>query len=126
MDRLYGDGDKYPEYDYLPSTVFSQPEISSCGYTEEQAKEHFGEIETYKSQFRAMKYAMTDIQDQTFMKLIIQKKTNLVVGCHIAGVDAGEMIQGFAVAIKQGLTKEELNQCIGIHPTSAEELVTMR
>ena len=126
MDRLYGDGDKYPEYDYLPSTVFSQPEISSCGYTEEQAKEHFGEIETYKSQFRAMKYAMTDIQDQTFMKLIIQKKTNLVVGCHIAGVDAGEMIQGFAVAIKLGLTKEELNQCIGIHPTSAEELVTMR
>lgn len=126
MDRLYGGGQVYPEYDYLPSTVFSQPEISSCGYTQEQAKEHFGELKIYKSQFRAMKYAMTDIHDQTFMKLIVQKETDLVVGCHIAGVDAGEIIQGFAVAIKQGITKKALNQCIGIHPTSAEELVTMK
>ncbi len=126
MDRLYGDADMFPEYDYLPSTVFSQPEISSCGYTEEQAKDKFGELQIYKSTFRAMKYAMTDIQDQTFMKLIVQKETDLVVGCHIAGVDSGEIVQGFAVAIKQGITKEKLNKCIGIHPTSAEELVTMR
>ena len=126
MDRLYGKGNTYPEYEYLPSTVFSQPEISSCGYTQEQAEEHFGELTIYKSQFRAMKYAMTDIQDQTLMKLIVQKETDLVVGCHIVGADAGEIIQGFAVAIKQGITKTTLNQCIGIHPTSAEELVTMR
>ncbi|MFK8013001.1 MAG: glutathione-disulfide reductase [Marinicellaceae bacterium] len=126
IDRLFGNGQIYPEYDYLPSTVFSQPEISSCGYTEQQAQEKFGEVKVFKSQFRAMKYAMTEIQDQTFMKLIVQTKTGLVVGCHIAGVDAGEMIQGFAVAIKQGITKDQLNQCIGIHPTSAEELVTMR
>lgn len=126
MDRWYGTGNTYPEYDYLPTTVFSQPEIGTCGYTEEQANEHFGELEIYKSKFRAMKYAMTDIEDQTLMKLIVQKQTQMVVGCHIAGVDAGEMIQGFAVAIKQGITKDKLNQCIGIHPTSAEELVTMR
>ena len=126
MDRLYGGGNTYPEYDYLPTTVFSQPEIATCGYTQEQAKEHFGELEIYKSRFRAMKYAMTDIEDQTFMKLIVQKETDLVLGCHIAGTDAGEIIQGFAVAIKQGITKKKLNQCIGIHPTSAEELVTMR
>lgn len=126
MDRWYGKQNTYIEYEYLPSTVFSQPEIASCGYTEELAEEHFGELVVYKSQFRAMKYAMSEIQDQTFMKLIVQKKTDKVVGCHIVGVDAGEMIQGFAVAIKQGITKKDLNQCIGIHPTSAEELVTLR
>ncbi len=126
MDRWYGKSNQYIEYDYLPSTVFSQPEIGSCGYTEEQAREHFGAVNVFTSRFRAMKYAMTDIQDQTFMKLIVQKETDLVVGCHIVGVDAGEMIQGFAVAIKQGISKESLNRCIGIHPTSAEELVTLR
>ncbi len=126
IDRWYGHQNTYIEYEYLPSTVFSQPEIANCGYTEEQAEEHFGELKIYKSQFRAMKYAMSDIQDQTFMKLIVVKQTDRVVGCHIVGVDAGEMIQGFAVAIKQGITKKALNQCIGIHPTSAEELVTLR
>jgi glutathione reductase (NADPH) len=126
VDRWYNDSNEYIDYDYLPSTVFSQPEISSCGDTQEQAQELFGELNIYTSTFRAMKYAMTDIQDQTFMKLIVQKETDLVVGCHIVGADAGEMIQGFAVAIKQGITKENLNRCIGIHPTSAEELVTLR
>ncbi len=126
IDRWYGGSELYPEYEYLPTTVFSQPEIGTCGYTEEQAKELFGEVTTFTSQFRAMKYAMTDVNDQTFMKLIVQKSTDQVVGCHVVGADAGEMIQGFAVAIKQGITKSALNQCIGIHPTSAEELVTMR
>jgi glutathione reductase (NADPH) len=126
VDRWYNDSNEYIDYDYLPSTVFSQPEISSCGHTQEKAQELFGELNIYTSTFRAMKYAMTDIQDQTYMKLIVQKETDLVVGCHIVGVDAGEMIQGFAVAIKQGITKENLNRCIGIHPTSAEELVTLR
>jgi glutathione reductase (NADPH) len=125
MDRFYAGGSIYPEYDYLPTTVFSQPEIATCGYTQNQAEEYFGELNIYKSQFRAMKYAMTDIQEQTFMKLIVDKKTDLVVGCHIVGTDAGEMIQGFAVAIKNGITKDQLNRCIGIHPSSAEELVTM-
>ena len=125
VDRWYAKGSEYIEYDYLPSTVFSQPEIASCGYSEEQAQEHFGKLTIYKSQFRAMKYSMTDIQDQIFMKLIVQKETDLIVGCHIMGVDAGEMIQGFAVAIKQGITKKNLRKCIGIHPTSAEELVTI-
>jgi glutathione reductase (NADPH) len=126
MDRWYANANSYPEYDYLPTTVFSQPEISTCGYTQQQAEEEFGELVIYTSQFRAMKYAMTDIQEKTFMKLIVVKKTNQVVGCHIVGADAGEMIQGFAVAIKQGITKAALNKCIGIHPSSAEELVTMK
>ena len=73
MNRLYANGEVYPEYDYLPSTVFSQPEISSCGYTEQQAKQKFGELVIFKSEFRAMKYAMTDIQDKTLMKLIVQR-----------------------------------------------------
>ncbi|HFC29577.1 MAG TPA: glutathione-disulfide reductase, partial [Oceanospirillales bacterium] len=105
MDRWYGNKKDYIEYDYLPSAVFSQPEIATCGFTEQQASEHFGELVIYKSQFRAMKYAMTDILDQTFMKLIVQKSTDLVVGCHVVGVDAAEIIHGFAVAIKQGITK---------------------
>ncbi len=126
MDRWYSNGKTYIEYEYLPSAVFSQPEIASCGYTEELASEHFGELVVFKSQFRAMKYAMTDVNEQTFMKLIVQKSSNKVVGCHIVGVDAAEIIQGFAVAIKQGINKQQLDQCIGIHPTSAEELVTLR
>ncbi|MCF6287845.1 MAG: glutathione-disulfide reductase [Proteobacteria bacterium] len=126
IDRWYGNGQAYIEYDYLPSTVFSQPEIATCGYTQEQAQEHFGKVKTYTSRFRAMKYAMTNIQDLTFMKLIVVSDTDIVVGCHIVGSDAGEIIQGFAVAIKQGISKTNLNQCIGIHPTSAEELVTLK
>lgn len=126
VDRLFKNSNRHLSYDFIPTTVFSQPEIATCGLTEAQAREQYQQVVVYKSQFRAMKYSMTNIDDKTFMKLIVDKETEKVLGCHIMGVDAGEMMQGFAVAMKQGITKTELDQCVGIHPTSAEELVTMR
>ena len=126
VDRLFNKQEQLPEYDFIPTTVFSQPEIATCGLTEEHALNQYAHIKCYTSTFRAMKYAMTDITEQTFMKLIVNEDTDQVIGCHIVGLDAGEMIQGFAAAIKNGITKTQLNKTIGIHPTSAEELVTMR
>jgi glutathione reductase (NADPH) len=125
VDRLYNQGQEYPEYDFIPTTVFSQPEIGTCGLTEAEARAQHNNIRCLTSQFRAMKYAMSDVQEKTFMKLVINDYTGQVLGIHVAGTDAGEMIQGFAVALKQGLNKSQLNKTIGIHPTSAEELVTL-
>jgi len=125
VNRLFNNEAEYPEYDHIPTTVFSQPEIGTCGLTEEQARSRFDNISCQTSTFRAMKYAMSDVQEKTFMKLVINADTDQVLGIHVAGTDAGEIIQGFAVALKQGLSKQQLNKTIGIHPTSAEELVTM-
>lgn len=125
-ERLYGGGNRYPEYDNLPTSVFSTPEIATCGFTEEQAKAECGEIEVYTSTFRPMKYAMSEVPDKTFIKLIVDKASDKVVGLHIAGLDAAEILQGFAAAMKAGITKERLDATIGIHPTSAEEIVTLR
>ena len=125
VNRLYNQGREYPEYDHIPTTVFSQPEIGTCGLTEQQARSQYANISCQTSTFRAMKYAMSEVQEKTFMKLVINADTDQVLGIHVAGTDAGEIIQGFAVALKQGLSKQQLNKTIGIHPTSAEELVTM-
>jgi glutathione reductase (NADPH) len=125
-ERLFGGGCRYPEYDNLPTAVFSTPEIASCGLTEEQAKAECGEIKVFTSTFRPMKYAMSDVPDKTFIKLIVDKASDKVVGLHIAGLDAAEILQGFAAAMKAGITKERLDATIGIHPTSAEEIVTLR
>ena len=125
VNRLFNQEEQYPEYDYIPTTVFSQPEIGTCGLTEDEAKSRHKHIKCYTSTFRAMKYAMSEITEKTFMKIVVNQDNDQVVGIHVVGVDAGEMIQGFAVALKQGLSKTQLNKTIGIHPTSAEELVTM-
>lgn len=125
VNRLYNDDDQYPEYDFIPTTVFCQPEIGTCGLTEAQAKEQFSNIKSYTSTFRAMKYAMSEVTEKTFMKIVVNEDTDQVLGMHVCGADGGEMIQGFGVALKQGLTKKQLNRTIGIHPTSAEEFVTL-
>ncbi len=125
VDRLYQSGTQYPEYDFIPTTVFSQPEIGTCGLTETQAREFHPNISTHTSTFRAMKYAMSEVTEKTFMKIIVNDDTDQILGMHVVGADGGEMIQGFAVALKQGLTKTQLNSTIGIHPTSAEEVVTL-
>ncbi|MCF6299765.1 MAG: glutathione-disulfide reductase [Proteobacteria bacterium] len=126
VNRLFNNEVVYPEYDFVASTVFSQPEIATCGLTEEQARKQYTEIKCYTSTFRAMKYAMSEITEKTLMKLIVNTQNDQVIGCHIVGADAGEIIQGFSVALKNGISKSQLNKTIGIHPTSAEELVTMR
>jgi len=125
VNRLFDDGVQYPEYDFIPTTVFSQPEIGTCGLTEAQARDQYPNIECFTSTFRAMKYAMSEVTEKTLMKIVVNTDTDQVLGIHVCGADGGEMIQGFGVALKQGLTKKQLNSTIGIHPTSAEEFVTL-
>ena len=114
------------DYDFIPTAVFSQPNIGTVGYTEEQAKEKYAKVAVYKSEFRHMKHTLSGLQERTLMKILVDVETDKVVGCHMVGAEAGEIIQGLAVAIKAGATKANFDQTIGIHPTAAEEFVTMR
>ncbi len=127
VDRLYADKKRYPSYENIPSAVFSTPNVSQVGLTEKQASEKFGDdIDIYKSEFRAMKMILAGSEERTLMKLIVQRSTDKVLGLHMVGAEAGEIVQGFAVAIIAGATKSDFDRTIGIHPTSAEEFVTMR
>ena len=113
-------------YENVPSAVFSQPPIGSVGLTEAQARDTYGDVHIYKSSFRALKNTLSGNQEQTFMKLIVDAASDRVVGIHMVGPEAGEIIQGFAVAVRAGATKAHFDTTVGIHPTSAEEFVTMR
>lgn len=114
------------DYTSVPSAVFSQPSIANVGLTEEQARDYCGSIDIYKSEFRGLKNTLSGNGEQTLMKLIVDKTSDRVVGAHMVGPDAGEIIQGIAIAIKCGATKAQFDATIGIHPSAAEELVTMR
>jgi len=132
-DRLFGP-EKFKasklNYDLIPSVVFAHPEIGSIGLTEPQAVERYGKenIKVYNTSFTAMYYAMMEQEDKgpTKYKLICQGPDEKVVGLHILGLGSGEMLQGFGVAIKMGATKADFDSCVAIHPTSAEELVTLK
>ncbi|MCH9644104.1 MAG: glutathione-disulfide reductase [Gammaproteobacteria bacterium] len=125
--RLFaGQMDSYLEYANIPTVVFSHPPIATIGLTEAQAREQFKTIKIYQSQFNPMFYALSEHKIATRMKLICAGKEERVVGCHMIGLDVDEILQGFAVAIKMGATKADFDRCVAIHPTSAEELVTMR
>jgi glutathione reductase (NADPH) len=125
-DSVFGGRERPVNHEYVPSAVFSQPPVGTVGYTEEDAITHFGPIDVYLSEFRPMKYTLSGRDEKTLMKLIVEREGQKVVGIHIVGPDAPEIVQGFAVAVKSGLTKERFDCTIGIHPTAAEELVTMR
>lgn len=124
--REFADRDTNPEYDFIPTAVFCQPNIGTVGFTQEQAEEEFGDIELYKSTFKPMKHTLSGRDEKTFMKLIVDKASDRVVGVHMVGPDAGEIMQGIAIAMKAGATKAMFDSTIGIHPTAAEEFVTMR
>lgn len=113
-------------YDMIPSAVFCEPNIGTVGLTEEEARQQYSNITLYKSDFRPMRYTLSDLQPRTLMKLIVDEDTDRIVGLHMAGDDAGEITQGFAVAMRMGATKADFDATIGIHPTAAEEFVTMR
>jgi glutathione reductase (NADPH) len=115
-----------PVHENVPAAVFSQPPVGSVGLTEAQAREQYAEIDVYRSRFRTLKHTLTGGDETTMMKLIVDRESDRVLGLHVVGTDAGEMTQGFAVAIKCGATKAQFDSTVGIHPTSAEELVTMR
>lgn len=114
------------EYDFIPTAVFCQPNIGTVGFTEDEAHAKFGHIRLFKSTFKPMKHTISGRDEKTFMKLIVDKATDRVVGVHMMGPDAGEIIQGIAIALKAGATKAMFDNTIGIHPTAAEEFVTMR
>ncbi|XP_057507803.1 glutathione reductase, chloroplastic-like [Actinidia eriantha] len=115
-----------PDYRAIPSAVFSQPSIGQVGLTEEQAIKEYGDVDIYTENFRPLKATLSGLPDRIFMKIIVCAKTNKVLGLHVCGEDSAEIVQGFAVAVKAGLTKADFDMTVGIHPTSAEELVTMR
>ncbi|KAG5229765.1 glutathione reductase [Salix suchowensis] len=115
-----------PDYRAVPSAVFSQPPIGQVGITEEQATKEHGDIDVFTANFRPLKATLSGLPDRVFMKLIVCAKTNKVLGLNMCGEDSPEIVQGFAVAIKAGLTKEDFDSTVGIHPTAAEEFVTMR
>lgn len=124
--NLYAGQQNKVDYNLIPTAVFCQPNIGTVGLSEEQAREQYAEIEVFKSEFRAMKHTLSGSDERTFMKMLVDKPSRKVLGVHMVGPDAGEIIQGIAVALKAGATKEVFDSTIGIHPTAAEEFVTMR
>lgn len=124
--REFGDPGQEVDHDFVPTAVFCQPNIGTVGFTEEEARAKFGHIRLFKATFRPMKHTISGRDEQTFMKLIVDKASDRVVGVHMMGPDAGEIIQGIAIALRAGATKAVFDSTIGIHPTAAEEFVTMR
>lgn len=124
--RLFGDGEGDMDYSAIPTAVFCQPNIGTVGLTEQEAIEAGYRLRIYRSDFRPMKYTLSGRDERCLMKLVVDDQTDKVLGAHMVGPDAGEITQGLAVAIKAGATKAQFDATLGIHPTSAEEFVTMR
>ncbi|MEL6402409.1 MAG: glutathione-disulfide reductase [Cyanobacteria bacterium J06607_6] len=127
-DTQFGGNSRTMSYDNIPTAVFTSPEAATVGLTEAEAIEQYGEavIKIYRSKFRPMFYTMPDMQIKTLMKLIVHSESDRVLGAHMVGDDAAEIIQGVAIAIKTGATKADFDATVGIHPSAAEEFVTMR
>lgn len=125
-DTQFGGMDRPVEHADTPAAVFSQPPLGTVGLTESEAREQYGEIRVFRLSFTPMKYTLAQREEKAVMKLVVDAASDRVVGCHMVGPDAPEIVQGFAVAVRAGLTKADFDRTIGIHPTSAEELVTLR
>lgn len=130
VDQLFGPAaGKAPRsmaYEFVPTAVFTHPSIGTVGYSEEKAREKFGNVTIFRSEFKALKHTLSGSTERTLMKLVVDTQSDRVVGLHMVGAEAGEIVQGFAVALKAGATKAVFDSTIGIHPTAAEEFVTMR
>ncbi|NDZ14474.1 glutathione-disulfide reductase [Variovorax sp. WS11] len=126
VDTLFGQGPRELDYEFTPTAVFTHPNIGTCGYTEAEARAKFGKVRVFSSEFKALRHTLSQSGERTFMKLVVERDTDRVVGLHMVGPDAGEVVQGFAVAMRAGATKRVFDSTIGIHPTVAEEFVTMR
>jgi glutathione reductase (NADPH) len=125
-ETLYNNNPIRMDHADVPSAVFSQPPIGTVGLTEDEARRQYGEIDIYQARFRPMKNTLSGRAERTYMKLIVDAKSDRVVGCHMLGQDAPEIIQGLAIAVKCGATKKQFDATVGIHPSAAEEFVTMR
>jgi len=124
--RLFGRGERRMSYANIPTAVFSHPNIGTVGLSEEEARKEVGEVKIFKTDFKPLKNTLSRNTGRTFMKLVVDARSDRVLGVHMVGGDAGEVIQGFAVALQCGATKAQFDATIGIHPTSAEEFVTLR
>jgi glutathione reductase (NADPH) len=124
--RQFGNLSPAVDYDFIPSAVFCQPPIGTVGFTEADARKTFGDIRLFKTSFKPLKHTLSGRNERTFMKLIVDAATDRVVGAHMLGPEAGEIIQGIAIALRAGATKALFDTTIGIHPTTAEEFVTLR
>ena len=123
---LFGNEPTAVDHDNVPTAIFANPNVATVGLSEERAREKFGAVDVYKTSFRALKLTLGDKPERTFMKLVVERTTQRVVGAHMMGADAGEVIQGIAIAVKLGATKAQFDATVGIHPTAAEEFVTLR
>lgn len=125
-ETLFHDRPTAIDHEGVPSAVFSQPPVGTVGLSEERARASGLEIDVYVTSFRPMKHTITGREERTMMKLVVDRASRRVLGVHMVGADAPEIVQGFAVALKCGATKEQFDATVGIHPTAAEEFVTMR
>ncbi|MEM8974248.1 MAG: glutathione-disulfide reductase [Pseudomonadota bacterium] len=125
-DSVYGNAPRTVSYEMIPTAVFSTPEIGTVGMPEHEAREAFPELDIYKSSFRPMKGTMSGREERMLMKLLVNGADQSVVGCHIIGADAGEIVQMAAIAMRMGATKQDFDATMALHPSAAEELVTMR
>ena len=123
---LFGGQPTPVDHENVPTTVFANPNLGTVGLSEEKARARFGKVDIYKAAFRSLKHTMGASEEKIFMKLVVDAASQRVVGAHMLGPDAGETIQGIAIAVKLGATKAQFDATIGIHPTAAEEFVTMR
>ena len=131
VDQLFGRAEGAParepvDYALVPTAVFTHPQVASVGLSEEAAREKHGRVRVYRAEFKALQHTLSNSTERTLMKLLVDDASDRVVGMHMVGADAGEVIQGFAVALQGGLTKAVFDRTLGIHPTGAEEFVTMR
>ncbi len=126
VDTVYRGRERAMDHSDVPSAVFSHPPVSTVGLTETQARGKVGDIDVYRSTFRPLKHTLTGRDEKTMMKMIVERASQRVIGIHVVGLDAPEIVQGMAVAIKAGATKQQFDATVGIHPTAAEELVTLR
>jgi glutathione reductase (NADPH) len=123
---LFGGVETPVDLDDVPSAVFSQPPVGTVGLSESKAMEKLGKVDIYKASFRPLRHTLSGRDERTFMKLVVDAATQRVVGGHMVGADAPEIIQGIAIAVKAGLTKAQFDATVGIHPTAAEEFMTLR
>jgi glutathione reductase (NADPH) len=126
VDSLFGEGVRKVDYMHIPTAVFTHPNIGTIGLSEEAARARFQRIAVYRTDFKPLRHTLSGSSERTLMKLVVDAANDKVVGLHMVGADAGETIQGFAVAMKAGATKAVFDATLGIHPTAAEEFVTMR
>jgi glutathione reductase (NADPH) len=126
VDTVFKDNPRPVDHTYIPTAVFSQPEIGTVGMTEAEAREKHGEIDIYKSTFRPMKHTISMRTEKMLMKLVVEASSGRVLGCHLMGPDAAEMVQLLAIPMRMGATKADFDATMALHPTAAEELVTMR